>query len=74
MNPTVDELVAQAELLPVADRELLLDRLRQTLPHAIDPDIEAAWIEEAERRLDAIERGDEKTVPWDDVRKDLGLV
>ena len=73
MNPTVDELVAQAEQLSVADRELLIDRLRHTLPHPIDPEIEAAWIEEAERRLDAIERGDEKAVPWDDARKRLGL-
>lgn len=73
MNPTVDELVAQTERLPVADRELLLDRLRLTLPNATDPAINAAWIEEAERRLDAIERGDEKTVPWEDVRKGLGL-
>lgn len=73
MNPTVDELVAQAEQLPLADRELLVDRLRQTLPTSIDPDIEAAWIAEAERRLDAIDRGEEKTVPWEKVRKDLGL-
>ena len=73
MNPTVDELVAQAEQLPLAERELLVDRLRQTLPTSIDPDIEAAWIAEAERRLDAIDRGEEKTVPWEKVRKDLGL-
>lgn len=71
--PTVDELVAQAERLPLAERELLVDRLRQTLPHAIDPEIEAAWIEEAERRLDAIESGEVKTIPWEAVRKDLGL-
>jgi putative addiction module component (TIGR02574 family) len=73
MNPTVDELVARAEQLPLADRELLVDRLRQTLPTSIDPDIEAAWIAEAERRLDAIDRGEEKTVPWEIARKDLGL-
>ena len=73
MGATVDELVAQAEQLSVADRELLIDRLRHTLPHLIDPEIEAAWIEEAERRLDQVERGDEKTVPWDEARKRLGL-
>lgn len=78
MNPIVEQIFAQAERLPVADREMLLARLQQTLPHstdrAIDPAIEAAWIEEAERRLDAIERGEEKTIPWEVVRKDLGLV
>lgn len=73
MNPTVDELVAQAERLPVADRELLLARLRLTLPHAIDPEIEAAWIEEAERRLDAVDRGEMRSIPWDEAKKRLGL-
>ncbi len=73
MNPTVDELVAKAELLSVDEREMLLSRLRQTLPRAVDPGVEAAWIEEAERRMDAIERGEMKTVPWEDVRKHLGM-
>ena len=73
MNPTVDELVAQTERLPVADRELLLDRLRLTLPQAIDPEIEAAWIEEAERRLDAVDRGEMRSIPWDEAKKRLGL-
>lgn len=72
MNPTIDDLVAQAELLSVEERELLLVRLQQTLPD-VDPAIEAAWIEEAERRSDEIDRGDVKTIPWEDVRKDLGL-
>jgi hypothetical protein len=73
MGATVDEPAAQAEQLSVADLELLIDRLRHTLPHVIDPEIEAAWIDEAERRLDAIECGDEKTVPWDAARNRLGL-
>jgi len=73
MNPTVDELVAQAEQLPLADRELLVGRLRQTMPTFIDADIEAAWIEEVERRLDAIDRGEMRSLPWDEAKKRLGL-
>lgn len=73
MNPTVDDLVTQAERLSLEERELLLDRLQQLVPHGIDPDIEKAWIAEAERRWDEIERGEMKTVPWEEVRKDLGL-
>ncbi|MBC7831737.1 MAG: addiction module protein [Hyphomicrobium sp.] len=74
MNPTVDDLVAQAERLSLEERALLLDRLLQIVPHGIDPDVEKAWIEEAERRWDAIESGEMKTVPWQEVRKGLGLV
>lgn len=72
MNPTIDDLVAQAKLLSVEERELLLLRLQHTLPE-VAPEIEAAWIEEANRRADAIDRGEVKTVPWEAVRKDLGL-
>lgn len=71
--PTVDELVAQAERMPLAERELLVDRLRQTLPHAMDAEIEAAWIEEAERRLDAVERGEMRSIPWAEAKTRLGL-
>lgn len=72
MIPTVDDLVAQAELLSAEERELLLVRLQESLPE-VDSDIEAVWVEEAERRSDAIDRGEVKTVPWEEVRKDLGL-
>lgn len=73
MNPTVDDLVAQAARLSLEERELLLERLLLLVPHGIDPGIEKAWIEEAESRWNAIERGEMKTVPWEEVRKDLGL-
>ena len=73
MNPTVDDLMAQAERLSPNERELLLERLLLLVPHGMDPGIEQAWIKEAESRWDAIERGEMKTIPWEDVRKDLGL-
>jgi putative addiction module component (TIGR02574 family) len=73
MNPTVDELVAQAERLSAADRELLLDRLRQTLASPMDLEIEAAWAAEVERRLDAVDRGEMPSIPWDEAKKRLGL-
>lgn len=71
---TVDELISQAKLLPPDQRELLLLRLQvELLPEAADSAVEAAWIAEAERRLDAVDRGEMATVPWEQVRRDLGL-
>lgn len=71
---TVEELITQAKLLPPEQRELLLLRLQvELLPDVVDPAVEAAWIGEAERRLDAVDRGEMATVPWDVVRKGLGL-
>ena len=73
MSPTVDDIVAQVERLSADDRELLLDRLRQTLVPPIDADIDAAWTEEIERRLDAVDRGEMRSIPWDEAKKRLGL-
>ena len=72
MNSTVDELAAQAERLSDEERDILLDRLLLLISSTADPEIEQAWIEEAERRCDAIDRGEMNTVPWEEVRKDLG--
>ncbi|MDP1691253.1 MAG: addiction module protein [Burkholderiaceae bacterium] len=73
MNPTVDDLVAQAEQLSPDDLELLVLRLQQSLDRSADPTIEAAWMAEVERRADAMDRGEAKFHPWEEVRKDLGL-
>jgi Putative addiction module component len=73
MNPTIDDLLAQAERLSPEDREILLIRLKLAFGDTLDPDIEAAWIAEAQRRLDAVDRGESVPVPWEEVRKDLGL-
>ena len=37
----------------------------------VDPDVEAAWAAEAERRWNEIESGNVKTVPWTEVKAKL---
>ena len=73
MNPTVDDLVAQASKLSAEDRELLLLRLQVELIDPVDPEIEAAWIAEVERRMDAVDRGEMRSIPWEEARKRLGI-
>ena len=58
MPPTVEEVVAQVELLSRAERTLVLDRLRQSLAPDMEPEIDAAWQQEIDRRLQAIDRGE----------------
>lgn len=69
----VDALVAQAEALPPEEFELLVLRLNDRLHEFASPEIEAAWIAEAERRLAADDRGETTYVPWEQVRTELGL-
>ena len=73
MQLSVDELVDQVQRLSEADRELLLERLRQAFAPLPDPDIEASWLEEVERRLDAIDRGEVAAIPWEEAKRQLGL-
>jgi hypothetical protein len=57
-QPTVDELARQIERLSGDEREELLNRI---------------LLMPAERRLDAIDRGEDTPVPWEQVRGELGL-
>lgn len=71
-NPTVDELARQIEGLSDDEREELLNRIL-LMPAQDQADVDASWLAEAERRLDAIDRGDDQPVPWEQVRAELGL-
>ncbi|WP_292451324.1 addiction module protein [Methylibium sp.] len=72
MNPNVEDIAAQASRLSADDRERLLERILASLVES-DPDVDAAWNAEIERRVDAIESGEMRAIPWDEVKKDLGL-
>ncbi len=71
-QPTVDDLARQIERLTTDEREELLSRILLMLVEN-QAEVDASWLAEAERRLDAIERGEDLPVPWDVVRSELGL-
>jgi putative addiction module component (TIGR02574 family) len=61
ISEIVDALEAAAMQLPHSDRVHLAERLLASLDG--DDEILAAWVVEAERRLDAVERGETHTIP-----------
>lgn len=69
---TVDALVAQAQALSPDELELLVLRLQDRLDEFASPEIEAAWHEEVERRMQALDRGEAELIPWEQVRQQLG--
>lgn len=71
-QPTVDELARQIEGLTTDEREELLNRILM-MPADDQADIDAAWMAEIERRVEAMDRGEMTFHRWEDVRKDLGL-
>ncbi len=61
MSIPVEILEAEALSLPHADRSRLVDRLIASLEK--DPEWEAAWSEEADKREERIARGEASWVP-----------
>jgi putative addiction module component (TIGR02574 family) len=57
MNPRITSIAEEAERLPAADRIKLVEHLLATLDKP-DPEIDRAWADESERRLDAYLRGE----------------
>jgi putative addiction module component (TIGR02574 family) len=57
MNKHVKSIAQEAERLPAEDRIKLVEYLLSTLDKP-DPEIDKAWGEESERRIDAYLRGE----------------
>jgi len=61
----LERVEAEALSLSVPERTRLVEILLASLDE--DDEIAAAWAEEAERRIDALDRGEVDTVPVEDV-------
>ena len=57
MNTRIASIAAEAERLPAADRVRLIEHLLAALDKP-DPDVDGAWAQESEQRLDSYLRGD----------------
>jgi putative addiction module component (TIGR02574 family) len=57
MNTRITSIAEEAERLTAADRIRLVEHLLATLDKP-DPEVDRAWAEESERRLDSYLRGE----------------
>ena len=71
MSKTFTEIFREAADLPEHDRATLAGLLIESLEGEPDPDVDAAWAAEIERRVAEVEAGTVKTVPWEEVRRRL---
>jgi putative addiction module component (TIGR02574 family) len=71
-TPQVSELLEKALALSTQQRGLLIDRLIASLDdEPAEQGVEAAWDEEIKRRVDDIRSGRVKTIPGEQVLKEL---
>jgi putative addiction module component (TIGR02574 family) len=64
-----EQVLALALALPSEQRVALVERLLESLDQPAEADIEAAWSEEIRRRLERLDAGLSKTVPWAEARR-----
>ncbi|MGE3842913.1 MAG: addiction module protein [Vicinamibacterales bacterium] len=63
------QLLAEALRLPAEERAALAGELIQSLDSDVDEDAEAAWSAEIRRRVERLDAGVAKTVPWAEARR-----
>ncbi len=63
------QLLAEALQLPREERAALAGELIQSLDSEVDGDAEAAWSAEIRRRIERLDAGLAKTVPWAEARR-----
>jgi putative addiction module component (TIGR02574 family) len=72
MTPQVLEVLDKALALSVKDRGLLIDRLVESLDDGpAEEGVEAAWADEIKRRVDDIRSGRVKTIPGEQVLREM---
>jgi putative addiction module component (TIGR02574 family) len=69
MDAMSRQLLDAALTLPDSERATIAAELIDSLDPVIDPNHEAAWSEEIARRIAALDSGEAKTIPWDEVLK-----
>ena len=69
MSPKAEKILEEALELPDSARADLAAALLESLDQDVDEDVEAAWSEEIARRIQEVESGAVKPIPWEEARK-----
>lgn len=64
------ELIDEVRSLPVEERARLVDSLLRSL-NQTDSEVDAAWAQEAKRRLNEIRDGSVETIPGEEVFEEV---
>jgi putative addiction module component (TIGR02574 family) len=68
-----NELLRKALTLPPEDRAALAGSLIESLETTTDSFAEQAWSEEIAHRIQDLDSGKAKTVPWEEVRRRISI-
>lgn len=66
-----EKLVEELLDLEEEERAELAGLLIESLDVEVEDGVEAAWLQEIERRMESLDTGEAKTVPWEEVKERL---
>ena len=69
MSSAVSKLLEEALKLPLEARAALAGSLLESLDDTVDEDVEEAWALEIVRRLEEVQSGKVRAVPWAEARR-----
>jgi len=69
MDSEATKLLEEALKLPPEARAAIAGRLIESLDEHVDEDAEAAWAKEIARRIEEVDSGRVRTVPWAEARR-----
>jgi len=71
MSPDVSELLKKALALPPEARAALAGSLLESLDDTVDPSVEEAWKHEIAKRIEELDSGKVKPIPWAEARRQI---
>jgi putative addiction module component (TIGR02574 family) len=75
MSPDISELLKKALALPPEARAALAGSLLESLDdEPADASVEAAWLEEIKRRIEELDSGKVKPIPWAEARRQIAAL
>jgi putative addiction module component (TIGR02574 family) len=69
MTQEARDLLQKALALPENERAELAGNLLSSLDTTVDQDVDVAWQQEVVRRLNEVQSGKVKTIPWEEVQQ-----
>jgi putative addiction module component (TIGR02574 family) len=74
MTPEVSELLKKALALPPEARAALAGSLLESLDDTVDVSAEEEWNEEIARRIQELDSGRVKPIPWAEARRQVSAI
>lgn len=74
MAQEISELLKKALALPAEARAALASRLLESLDDTVDTAAEEEWNKEIARRIEELDSGKVKPVPWPEARRQISAI